>query len=67
MQVPSENLDGIGRIESEELGFGASEAPFELRALEIALDVVRTQPAMRLTYPLQELAWRRTGNVYLEL
>lgn len=44
MQVPSENLDGAGRIDGEELGFGASEAPFELRALEIALDVVRIPP-----------------------
>lgn len=41
-QVPSssDNLDGTGRVDSEESGFGASDAPFELRALEIALDVV---------------------------
>jgi hypothetical protein len=43
LQVPtsSDNLDGTGRVDSEELGFAASEAPFELRTLEIALDVVR--------------------------
>ncbi len=49
MQVPSENLDGAGRIDGEELGFGASEAPFELRALEIALDVVRAQKCYSCT------------------
>jgi hypothetical protein len=66
VQVPSENLDGAGRIDGEELGFGASEAPFELRALEIALDVVRVQKRCSCTcivHLLQELKpiWHQFG------
>lgn len=40
MPSTSDNLDGTGRADSQELGFEATDAPFELRALEIALDVV---------------------------
>jgi hypothetical protein len=60
VQVPtsSDNLDGPGRVDSEELGFGASEAPFELRALEIALDVVRCQNIAFWTWQLLEVYQR---------
>ena len=35
-----DGLDGSRADSGSELGFDASDAPFELRALEIALDVV---------------------------